>query len=278
MPTSVINRRLSLDRNRIKGFISEYIRGLVRIYNVCGVEDERAWDLFYGIIFLDPVTTRYFSQFQLMWPHRRSRSLPFREWQAAFCSYIGQMFDKTHDQMNNWRWDNPRAFGNPVDRSNPQTTSSGKVKCTGERFSWYCSDDLRAKIEPPSCRLYKPGDFLAIRPLNWDEIIDEDDDDENWADPGGPSGGRSRPCNGNDSDDSEGEEDTQGGEKGTRKGNSTKDGKGKGKGKATEEGKGKGNGKGKGIVKQTPGGDDITCAVALQLQKEMYEADSDTEG
>jgi len=70
------------------------------------------------------------------------------------------------------------------------------------------------------------------------------------------------------------------------KGKGTKDGKGKGKGKATEEGKGKateegkgkGNGKWKGIVKQTPGGDDISPAVALQLQKEMYEADSDMEG
>jgi hypothetical protein len=251
MPTSVINRRLSLDRDHIKGFISEHIRGLIRIYNVCGVKDERAWDLFYDIIFLDPVTTRHFSQFQLMWPHRRSRSSPFREWWAAFRSYMGQMFDKTRDQMNNWRWDNPRAFGDQVDRSNPQTTSSGKVKRTGERFSWYGSDDLRAKIEPPSCRQYKPGDFLAVRPLNWDEIIDEDDDDENWADPGAPSGGRSRPGDDNDNDDGEGEEDTQGGEKGTGKGKGTKDGKGKGKGK------GKGNGKG--IVK-------------------LYESDSDTEG
>jgi len=64
----------------------------------------------------------------------------------------------------------------------------------------------------------------------------------------------------------------QGGEKETGKGKGTKDGKGKGKGK------GKGNGKGKGIVKQTPGGDDICRAIALQLQKEMYEADLDTEG
>jgi hypothetical protein len=89
--------------------------------------------------------------------------------------------------MNNWRWDNPHAFGDKVDRSNLQTTSSRKVKHTGERFSWHCSDDLRAKIEPPSCRQYKPGDLLVIRQLNWDEILDEDDDDENWADPGGPS-------------------------------------------------------------------------------------------
>jgi len=67
-----------------------------------------------------------------------------------------------------------------------------------------------------------------------------------------PRGARSRPGDGNDNADGESEEDTQGGEKGTRKGKGTKDGKGKGK--ATEDGKGKGkgngkgNGKGKGIV------------------------------
>jgi hypothetical protein len=120
--------------------------------------------------------------------------------------------------------------------------------------------------------------LLAVRRLNWNEIIDKDDDDENWADPRGPSGGRSRPGDGNDNDDREGEEDTQGAEKGSGKGKGTKDEKGKGIGKATEEGKGKGNGPGKGIVKQTPGGDDISRAIAWQLQKEMYEADSDTEG
>jgi len=246
MPTSVIHRRLSLDRDSIKGFISEPICGLIRIYNVCGVKDERAWDLFYDIIFVDPVTTRHFSEFRLMWPHRRSRSSPFREWWAAFRSYMGQMFDKTRDQMNNWRWDNPRAFGDQVDRCNLQTTSSGKVKRTSDRFSWYGGDDPRAKIERPSCRQYKPGDFLAVGPLNRDEIIDEDDDDDNWADPGAPSGGRSRPGDGNDNDNGESEEDTQGGEKGTGKGKGTKDGKGKGKATEDGEGKGKGNGKGNG--------------------------------
>ena len=140
---------------------------------------------------------------------------------------------------------------------------------TAERFSWYGSYDLRAKIEPPSCRQHKPGDFLAVRQPNWDELFEQDDHDEPWADPRGPSGGRSRPGYGNDNDDSEGEEDTQGGEKGTGKGKCTKDGKVKGKGKATEEGKGKGNGKGKAIVKQTLGGDDISRAVAVQLQKEL---------
>jgi len=63
----------------------------------------------------------------------------------------------------------------------------------------------------------------------------------------------------------------QGGEKGTGEGKGTKNGKGKRKGKE------KGNGKGKDIVNQTPGGDVISRAFALQLQKEMSEADLDTE-
>jgi hypothetical protein len=40
---------------------------------------------------------------------------------------------------------------------------------------------------------------------------------------------------------------------------------------------GKRNAKGQGLVKQTPGGDDISYAVNLQLQKEISVADSDTE-
>jgi hypothetical protein len=52
----------------------------------------------------------------------------------------------------------------------------------------------------------------------------------------------------------------------------TKDGKGKGKEK------GQGNGKGKCIAKHTPGGDDISRTVALQLLKDMSTADLDTEG
>jgi len=45
-----------------------------------------------------------------------------------------------------------------------------------------------------------------------------------------------------------------------------------------EEGKGMENGKWKGIVKPTAGGDDGFRVIAFQLQKDMYEADSDTEG
>jgi len=136
MPTSVRNQGLLLDRDCMKGFIMEHIRGLIRIYNVCGIQDERAWDLSYDIIFLDPVTTGHFSQFQLMLPHHRSRSSPFQEWWAAFHSYRRQMFDKTRDRMNNWRSDNTHAYGDQVYRSNPQPTSLGKDTHTGEHSSW----------------------------------------------------------------------------------------------------------------------------------------------
>jgi len=283
MPTSVINQRVSSDQDLIKGFFSEQMRGLIQIYDVCAVKNNRVLDLFYDIFNLDPVTTCRFAQCELMWQHRRSRSSPFREWLAAFRSYMVQLFDKTHDQMNNWRGENPHAFRDEVNRSDLQTTRSGKVNRTVERFSWSGTPDLRAKIEPPRCRQYKQGHFLAVRPPNWDETHDADDDDENWADSGAPSCGRSCPRDGNGNDNDMGEEDTEGGEIVTGKENGTHDGKGIGKrkgngmGKVMEEGKGKGNGTGKGIVEPTAGGDDISRAIALQLQRAMYEADSDME-
>ena len=139
IPTSVINWRLSLDRDHIKGFISEHIRGLIQIYSVWGVKDEWTWYLFDNIIFLDLVTSRYFSQFQLLWLHHWSRSSPFRSWWAAFHSNMGQMFDQMLHHMNDWMWHNPRAFRVQVDRPNPQTTSLGKVDRTSEHFSWHGS-------------------------------------------------------------------------------------------------------------------------------------------
>ena len=106
----------------------------------------------------------------------------------------------------------------------------GKVKRTSERFSWYGSDDPMAMNEQPSCWQYKPGIIQAVRPLNWHEKIDEDDDNDNWVHPGALSGGRSRPGYGNDNDDCEREEDAQGGEKGTGKGTEQRTGRGMGRG------------------------------------------------
>jgi len=117
--------------------------------------------------------------------------------------------------MKNWRWDNPRAFGDQWDCSNPLMTQSGKGKRTVEHFSWYGSDDLSPKIEPPSCRKYNPAEFLAVRSPNCNEMFVKDDDDEDWADPGEPSSERSRRSDGNDNDDSESEHDTKGSETGT---------------------------------------------------------------
>jgi len=231
IPTSDINQRLSLDQDHIKGFISEHICGLIQIYNLCGVKNQWACDLFYDIIFLNPVTTRHFSQFQQIWPHCRSSRLPLRESWAVFRSYMGQMFDKTCDQTNNWSQDNPHAFVHQVNRSCPKSTSYGKIQCTGERFTWYISNGLRAKIEPPSCRQYTPGDFLTIRLLNWDEIIDADDYHENWAETRARSSERSCPSDGNAYDDSEGEEDMEGGEKGTREGKDKRMGRAKRRGR-----------------------------------------------
>ena len=90
-------------------------------------------------------------------------------------------------------------------------------------------------------------------------IIDEDDDQDNCVDPGASSGGTRRRGDGNDNHDGDGEVDKQGSEIGTGKGKGTNDGKGKGKGKEKGNCKGNGNGKGEGILKRTPGGDDISC-------------------
>jgi hypothetical protein len=89
MTTSFINHHISFDQDHITGLILEHIRGLMRIYNVCALKDERAWELIYDIIILDPVTTRNSSQFQLMWPHRRSWGSPFQPPWAGFSPIWG---------------------------------------------------------------------------------------------------------------------------------------------------------------------------------------------
>jgi len=89
IPELVMNLCMSLNRDRKKGFIWQHIPVLKRLYNACGVKDERAWDLFYDINLLDPFTTRYFSQFQLIWLHPSRTSSPFRKWWAASISDLG---------------------------------------------------------------------------------------------------------------------------------------------------------------------------------------------
>jgi hypothetical protein len=187
------------------------------------------------------------------------------------------MVHKTHWYMNTCGWEDPCSFGNQVKHFNLKSTSVEHDKYIGECFSCYSIDNLCAMIDPPSCVQYKPGNVLAVKTLHWDEIFDEDDDDRHRADRNALDGGLSHPGNHNVNDDGKGVVDRQGGEKGTGNGLGTPNGKVKGK--ATEDGKGigklkgKGNGTGAGIVYQTPGGLDISCAVGLQLQKQLSESD-----
>jgi hypothetical protein len=85
------------------------------------------------------------------------------------------------------------------------TTASGKVKLTGEYFSGYRSDDPIAKPELPSSQRYKEGNILAVIPMNSDDIINNDDEDGHWADPGGWSDAQRCPGEDKHTDDSEGE-------------------------------------------------------------------------
>jgi len=81
------------------------------------------------------------------------------------------------------------------------------------------------------------GDFKAVRPQNWDEIIDDHHDNENNMDRGVQRGERSRAGSGNGNDNGEGERDTQGSQKGTGIGKCAKPGKGKAKANKYRKGK-----------------------------------------
>ena len=123
------------------------------------------------------------------------------------------MFDRSYNQMNKWRWDNPSDFGDQADCYNPQSTSPGMVKCKGKHFSQYGRDVLKEILEPPRCNQYNPSDFLVVIPQNWDEIMDKHNDDLNWADPRALNGGRSCPRDGSNNYNSKSAEDMQGSEK-----------------------------------------------------------------
>jgi hypothetical protein len=112
------------------------------------------------------------------------------------------------------------------DSSNLQMTSLGNVKLTSKYFCFYLSDDHMAQILPLIYLQYMLRDFLVARTLNWDEMIDNDYEDEYRVDPRGPRGRRTNHHNSNNNHDCEGDEDTKGGESGTRKGYGTTDGKG----------------------------------------------------
>ena len=46
MHTLVVSRWLWLDRDHIQGFISNHICALIWLCNVCGIKNEREWDIY----------------------------------------------------------------------------------------------------------------------------------------------------------------------------------------------------------------------------------------
>ncbi|KAF8542577.1 hypothetical protein BDD12DRAFT_876118 [Trichophaea hybrida] len=144
IPISVINRRLSLDQVHMKGFMSVYIWVHILIYNVGVVKDDRAWDLFYDIIFLDPVMTRQFSQSQLKRLQCRVRSLPFQH-----------------------RWDNPCDIGDHVNGSNTKTTSFGRIPDAQAVVGAVLAFAMTMKLERlrRTCRLVRPGPGKAVEQM-----------------------------------------------------------------------------------------------------------------
>jgi hypothetical protein len=74
-----------------KSVMSEHVRPMIRIG---GIKDSLVDRIWYEIIFLDPLTTRHFSQFQNMWDRRESRDQPFLEWWTQFKALIGNCIER----------------------------------------------------------------------------------------------------------------------------------------------------------------------------------------
>ena len=104
--TDAIKDTLLLD-GFAKQFMAEHIRGLIQMYAIHGVKDDGAIDLMYDILFMDPVTTRHFRQFQGMWKQRASTQPRHIEWWSGFRAFLRDCFDKTRVQMNRYHKENP---------------------------------------------------------------------------------------------------------------------------------------------------------------------------
>ena len=137
-----------------KAFIAEHIRGLIRIYAIGGIKDAGAVGLMYDILFLDPVTTRHFAQFQGMWKHRRSRRAPYQEWWDTFRLFLRDCFDKTRVQMNRYHDDNPL----PDDLD-------GNLSDEEARTRWFPGTPKMQPPSPPPAKKQKL-DHRAIHPFN----------------------------------------------------------------------------------------------------------------
>jgi hypothetical protein len=94
------------------------------------------------------------------------------------------MFDKTHIEMNHWKWENARTFGDQLNYSIVRATSLRMVLRTGQHYSLYRCYDISAMLELARYREQNLADFLAVGLLQWNEIIESDNVDYNCVDSG----------------------------------------------------------------------------------------------
>jgi hypothetical protein len=164
--TDAIKDTLLLD-GFAKQFMAEHIRGLIWMYAIHGVKDDGAIDLMYDILFMDPVTTRHFRQFQGMWKQRASTQPRHIEWWSGFRAFLRDCFDKTRVQMNRYHKENPPL---PTDSDSDDSDDddddscdddSNRGKAHAKKGSWYPG---KPKLNPPSHKHGTPPTIVANVP------------------------------------------------------------------------------------------------------------------
>jgi hypothetical protein len=159
--TDAIKDTLRLD-GFAKQFMAEHIRGLIRMYAIHGVKDDGAIDLMYDILFLDPVTTRHFAQFQGMWKQRASTQPRHIEWWSGFRAFLRDCFDKTRVQMNRYHKENPPlptdSDTDPDSDDSNDCDDSKRGKGHAKKDIWYPGTP---KLQPPSHKRATPPTIIA---------------------------------------------------------------------------------------------------------------------
>ncbi|KAF8539341.1 hypothetical protein BDD12DRAFT_838511 [Trichophaea hybrida] len=162
--TDTIKDTLHLD-GFAKQFMAEHIRGLIRMYAIHGVKDDGAIDLMYDILFLDPVTTRHFAQFQGMWKHRTSNQPRHMEWWIRFRAFLRDCFDKTRVQMNRYHKENPPlptdTDTDPNSDDSDDCDDSERGKGHAKKDTWYPGTP---KVQPPTHKRATPPTIIAPPP------------------------------------------------------------------------------------------------------------------
>jgi hypothetical protein len=89
---------------------------MIRMYGMGGVKDGATDQLLYEILFLDPLTTRHFGRFQLMWEYRTSTQPPFLKGWTQFRAFVRDCLDKTQASNNRYQEEKWNAYhANEVD-------------------------------------------------------------------------------------------------------------------------------------------------------------------